>query len=212
MSIMKIAVIAADGRTGRLVVQAALQGGYEVYAGVRGVHQLTESSMLHVINCDATNREDVERLISRADAVVSMIGHVPHSPPDVQTRAMKTIIGAMHAKGIVRLVSLTGTGVRLNGDKITLADRVLNLGISVIDPARVRDGRDHAKLLQDSDLEWTLLRVLKLQETSPRGYRLTPHGPTRLYVSRQDVAAAVLEVLSRHSFVRQAPILSAPTL
>ena len=111
-------------------------------------------------------------------------------------------------EGLKRIVSLTGTGVRFPQDKISLIDRILNLSIALIDPKRIKDGRDHVLFLQQSNLEWTVIRVLKLQNTSPKPFSLTPYGPTKWWVSREDVAKASLQVLSDHSFIKQAPIIS----
>jgi len=128
--------------------------------------------------------------------------------PDVQTAAMRQVVTAMEQQGVQRLVSLTGTGVRLPGDKPTVMDRILNLAVSVADPARVRDGREHVKVLQASALDWTVIRVLKLQNVAARPFTLTPHGPTKLYVGRDEVAAAILQVLEQRSFGREMPVIS----
>lgn len=205
---MKIAVIAANGRTGKLFVERALAAGHQVRAGVYRTNNLTPHDRLEVVTCDATNETDVVRLLTGQDAVVSFIGHVKGSPAWVQTDAMRTVLGAMAKTGVRRIVSLTGTGVRVPGDEITLMDRVLNLSISIIDPARVADGREHVRVLRQSDMDWTVIRVLKLQNTRPRPFTLREHGPTKLYVSREEVAESVLQVLADASFITRAPIIS----
>ena len=207
---MKIAVVAANGRSGQAFVQAALAAGHTVHAGIHGKDTLRESSNLIKFDCDATNRADVARLIQGTDAVVSMIGHVKGSPHTVQTDAMRNIISVMGAAHISRIVSLTGTGVRFAGDKIPLIDRVANVAIRLIDPNRIKDGIMHVDVLKNSTADWTLLRVLKLQGDASTHFRLSLHGPTKLFVSRSDVARAVLEVLEAGSFKREAPILSRP--
>lgn len=205
---MRIAVIAADGRSGRIFVEQALAAGHVVRAGVFGAHTLQSHERLTIMHCDATNKAELERLLEGQDAVVSFIGHVKGSPRFVQTDAMKVLVSVMRAQKIARIVSLTGTGVRFPGDKVTLLDRVLNFAVRFIDPARIEDGIAHMAVLRQSDLAWTVLRVLKLQNTAPKPFRLQAHGPTKWYVSRYDVAAAALQVLERQSFIRQAPILS----
>lgn len=205
---MKLAVIAADGRSGRAFVKQALSQGHVVRAGIHESHTLPSHPNLTVVGCDATNRTDVLHLIKDQDAVVSFIGHVRGSSDDVQADAMRIVASVMKSQGISRIVSLTGTGVRLSGDKITLLDRMLNLAIWIIDPARVRDGIAHVAVLQKSELEWTVLRVLKLQNAPQSKFILRPHGPANSFVSREDVAAAALQVLVQRSFVKEAPILS----
>lgn len=205
---MNIAVIAANGRSGKAFVAEALAAGHTIRAGVHGSSDLPSDERLTVLSCDATKAEDLQALLEGQDAVVSFIGHVKGSPANVQTDAMKVLVRVMDTIGVKRVVSLTGTGVRFPGDRISLVDRVLNLAVSVIDPARVKDGRDHVEVLKQSAQDWTVLRVLKLENIPPKPFTLREHGPTKWVVSRQDVAKAALQVLEDASFVRQAPILS----
>src|SRR5665213_407571 len=207
---MKIAVIAANGRSGQAFVEAALTAGHSIRAGVRRKSRLKPHSNLMVVECDATNEAQLKNLLSGQEAVASFIGHVKGSEPDVQTVAIQQVADAMKALGVKRLISLTGTGVRFPGDKISLIDRFLNLSISIIDPARVEDGKNHVEVLKRSALDWTVIRVLKLQNVPPKPFQPREHGPTKWYVSREEVAQAVLQVLEQHSFIKQAPIISRP--
>ena len=207
---MKIAVIAANGRSGQAFVEAALTAGHSISAGVRGKSYLKSHPSLTVVECDATNEAQLENLLSGQEAVASFIGHVKGSEPNVQTIAIQKVVDVMKALGVKRLISLTGTGVRFPGDKISLIDRFLNLSISIIDPARVKDGKNHVEVLKASDLDWTVIRVLKLQNVPPKPFTLLEHGPTKWYVGRQEVAQAVLQVLEQRSFVKQAPIIGKP--
>ena len=205
---MNIAVIAANGRSGKVFVERALAAGHSVRAGVHSHNNLDPHPQLSVVTCDATKQEDLKALIDSQDAVVSFIGHVKGSHAQVQTDAMRQLTVAMSQQGMKRVVSLTGTGVRFAGDHITLVDRILNTGIAIVDPKRIRDGKDHVEILKQSSLDWTVIRVLKLQNTAPSPFALTPSGPTKWFVSRADVARAVLEVLETTAYVAQAPIIS----
>lgn len=204
---MKIAVIAASGRSGQAFVEAALSAGHYINAGIRSRNNLTPHPNLRIIQCDATNENQLKDLMNGQDAVASFIGHVKGSDKSVQTDAIEKTVKVMDNIGLKRLVSLTGTGVRFEGDKITLLDRFLNLSISIIDPSRVKDGKDHVEVLKNSDLDWTVIRVLKLQNTQTRAFKLLLRGPTKPYVNRQEVAQAFLQVLEQNSFVKQAPII-----
>lgn len=205
---MNIAVVAANGRSGKAFVTLALAAGHSVRAGVYKSNNLAAHPNLVIVPCDATNKSDLAKLIKGQDAVVSFIGHVKDSPAQVQTNSMRVLAAIMKEQNITRLVSLTGTGVRFPGDKITLMDRVLNLSIGIIDPARIKDGKDHVAFLQQTDLDWTIIRVLKLQNVNAKPYTLKQNGPTKIYVGRDEVARAVLEVLEQNTFVCQAPIIS----
>jgi putative NADH-flavin reductase len=204
---MNIAVIAANGRLGKAFVETALAAGHSVRAGTRGQAYFEDNPHLTVIACDATNFYEVKALIEGQDVVVSCIGHVKNSLPNVQTLATKTIIRAMKELTIKRFVTLTGTGVREPGDHITLLDRFLNFSVSIIDAPRISDGRSHVSVLKKSDLDWTIIRVLKLQFENNRPFKLKENGPTLPFVSREEAARAMLEVIEKQSFIRQLPII-----
>lgn len=205
---MKIAVIAANGRTGRAFVRAALAAGHEVNAGVIGANPFPENLKLHVMQCDATKPNEVHQLLKGQDVVVSLIGHVKKSPADVQTTATHTVVNEMNNLNMHRIVSLTGTGVQFPGDQPTRVGQLLNAAINIIDPNRVADGKNHAHVLHQSNTDWTLIRVLKLTNGDVTPYHLTTHGPPKPWVARTEVAQVILEVLTHASFVKQAPIIS----
>jgi putative NADH-flavin reductase len=207
---LTIAVVAATGRSGQAFVHEAIGAGHHVIAGIHSNSPFTPDDHLTTIRCDATMAADIDRLTIGADVVASFIGHTDRAHPDVQTKATARIVAACERHGIARVISLTGTGVRTTGDRITLLDRFLNVSIQIIDPDRVSDGKNHADVLSRTNLEWTIIRVLKLQNTRPKAFELKLHGPAQTLVSRQEVARAVLQVIEARSFIREMPIISRP--
>lgn len=206
---MKIAVIAANGRSGREFVKKALQAGHQIRAGVFS-SRIPDENNLEVISCNATDFEQMRNLIHGCDAVVSFIGHVKGSPKTVQTDAIRNAIDAMKSENVKRIISLTGTGVRFPDDTPGFIDKFLNIVVNIIDPSRINDGIMHAKILRDSGLDWTIIRVLKLQNTKPRPFVLKFNGPAKLLTSRSEVADAVLMVLEDQNMVKQSPIICNP--
>lgn len=201
-----IAVIGASGKSGRAFVSAALASGYKVRAGVRS-GMLPAAEGLTVIKCDATVADDVANLLQGSSAVVSLIGHVKNSPATVQTDAMRTVTEQMKLQHITRIVSLTGTGVRVRGDTPSLLDRFANSAIKFVDPKRISDGVQHAELLKNSELAWTIIRVLKLTMAKADSYTLTEHGPAKLFTPRDEVAQAILETLENDMWIQSAPVI-----
>jgi len=204
---MRIAVIAADGRSGQAFVKAALDSGHSVRAGVHGKNPFFAHPGLAVIRCDATDEQQVIELLRASDAVVSLIGHVKGSQADVQTRAIRTVISAMKQRGLTRIISLTGTGVRIKGDKPSLLDKLANAIIVRIDPDRIHDGIAHVKVLHGSGMDYTVLRVLKLGNGTAGKFGLNGHGPAKLLTSRTEVAAAILDCLEDNRYIRQHPVI-----
>lgn len=205
---MKIAVLGANGRTGRLFIQLALSQGHTVNAAIHVKNNLEDHPNLTTMQVDISNLYDFKMLLSGQDSLVSFIGHIRGSKADMQTTALNNAITIMESKGPKRLISLTGTGIRLDGDIITFVDKVLNLGINFIDPSRVKDGRNHVEIIRNSNLNWTVIRVLKLQNSKEKPFKLTEHGPSKNYVSRTEVAKAAMEVLTQNTFIKKCPIIS----
>jgi putative NADH-flavin reductase len=205
---VKIAVIAANGRSGQTFVKAALDAGHQVIAGVYRQNDFIDSRNLVVKKCDATNKLDVANLVSGCDAVVCLIGHGRRSPPRVQSEAISNIISVMNQKKIKRLISLTGTGVRFDNDRPNLIDKILNFSIKLIDSERIKDGIEHAEILKKSNLDWTLIRVLKLTNGSHKGTVLFSRvGPAETFTPRSRVASAILDVAEDSKFIKEAPII-----
>jgi putative NADH-flavin reductase len=205
---MKIAIIGAQGKSGQTFVRLALNNGHQVRAGILGKSPFELHERLEVVNCDATNQSDVTNLIKGCDAVVSLIGHVKGSPRMLQTEATQTIIAAMQQMKIVRFVSLTGTGARQKGDTPSLIDKILNFIVYKVDPDRVDDGVEHIKMLHTSNINWTVVRVLKLTKSRPRKFQLTRYGPAKLLTSRGEVASAILNILSTDEYNHTTPVIS----
>lgn len=204
-----LAVIGANGKTGRVFVAHALAQGYHVRAGVHSPrHSLAPHDNLEVVVADATASAQLQALFTGCDAVVSLIGHSKHSSQTVQSDTMQAAISAMHALGIRRIISLTGTGVRIPGDTPSFIDKLLNTAVALVDPARVRDGKRHAEILQASDLDWTIMRVLKLTNTTHSAYPTNSHGPARILVARSGLAETMLDYLDDTSSFQKMPIIS----
>ena len=204
---MKIAIIGANGKTGTEVVDQALARGHEVKAGYYGA-PLTNSPRpaLELLECDATKREDVTRLLDGADAVVLALGHTKRTPPTMQADATRIILDIMHEKGIERIVSLTGVGVRVDGDKPRLFEQIFNYIFARAQAVRVQDGEAHHKLIVQSDRKWTVFRAFKLTNGEAVPYSLRPNVPGMLLTSRKTIAEAMVNVIEDETHLGESPV------
>ena len=144
---MRIAVIAASGRSGQAFVREALKAGHTIHAGIRGENPFGQNDEVRVFQCDATNISQVTALIEHCDAVVNLIGHVKGSDAFVQTAATKTVLRAMETVGVRRLVSLTGTGVWVEGDGFKKGLNILNTVSRWLGVKRFDDGTGQRAVL-----------------------------------------------------------------
>lgn len=204
-----VAVLGANGHTGRELVSALLHAGYAVRAGVhRSDHAVPQYERVSVVRADARDPAALTELVHGSTAIFSALGQNRASGTDVQTVAMRNLVATAPEHGVKRVVSLTGTGVRLPGDTPEFLDTALNTALGMIAPKRVQDGINHAHILKTSSLAWTILRVLVLTNGAEQPFGLTPHGPALRLTSRKTVAKAFLRVLETSRYIAQMPIIS----
>lgn len=208
---MHICVFGADGRTGVEVVKYATSKDYFVTAFV-----YSESSNkffpkgVKIIKGDVKDEERVEEALKGCNAVISTLGHIKGSDPRMQAKGMKNILRGMYSTGIKRILSLTGTGVRVSGDRPSLIDRFLNFFVAKVDPDRVNDGIEHFEVLNSSNALWTVVRVLKLGKSDKEvsDYELTEGGPAELVTSRKKVAKILVDLVDREEWFKKLPVVS----
>lgn len=156
---MKLAVLGATGKAGKAFVSLAIQRNHRLKILVRSPRKVNPEWKVKVIVGDACNETSINTLVTEVDAVVSLLGHSAKSPKNIQSQAIKHLINRMNQGEVKRLVSLTGSAVPGPQDKLVPHHWLTNQLVSLIDPARVSDGRKHAQLIQASQLDWTIVRT-----------------------------------------------------
>ena len=208
---MKICVFGSDGRTGVEVVNYAKKQGFGVVASVysEGSNKYFPSDV-EVKIVDIMNYDSVLEAMKGSDAVISVVGHIKESDPLVQTKGISNMVKAMNELNLKRLISLTGTGARVENDKPSIVDLVLNSIVKFIDPNRINDGVQHVKVLRNSNLDWTIVRVLKLskKDADVFGYKLTEGGPAELQTSRKKVAKVIVDLINDDKYIGKFPVIS----
>jgi len=208
---MKLAIFGAAGRTGIPLVQQALEGGNDVVALVRTPSKLSiKNERLTMVQGDVAHLADVERVVQGADAVLSVLGHVKGSEPDILTQAIRNIITAMDKYGVKRLVSLSGVSVSAPQDKPKLVNRLIKFYTMATTGSLLKDAEQHFMVIQNSDVEWVVVRGPILNEGPHTGtYRVGWTGVnTGIRVSRADIADFMLKQVTDTTYLRQAPLIS----
>jgi putative NADH-flavin reductase len=166
---MKLAVFGANGPTGRLVTQLALDDGHDVVAFTRHPDAFPiEHRRLEIVGGDVHDAAAVSAAIAGTDAVISTLG-VPFAktPITVYSEGVANIIEGMHAAGIKRFVCVSSSAVDphpepLGGfifEKVMQPYVVNKLGKTLYD-----DMRRMEAMVSDSDLAWTIVRPSGLFE------------------------------------------------
>jgi len=203
---MRLLVLGASGRTGRLVVEQALGHGHQVTAFVRDPSRLDlTSDRLRVITGDATQAADIQGALPGHDAVISALGSGSERPVHVYSDGIANTIRAMTARGMTRLVVLSAVGVGTDGSGLPLAQRALRklpAMRAICDDMERMEGD-----LMLSDLDWTIVRASSLTDGPLTGiYRVVEGAvvPRGSQVARADVAALLLKCAEGELYLRRA--------
>lgn len=217
---MKLVVFGATGATGRHVVRLAAAAGWTVVAFVRS--QAAQASLggnPEVLIGDPTDRADVLKAVSGADAVAVCLGisRRTRSPfaalvtaPDFTSRAVAAIVQVMRQEGVRRIVYISAFGA---GDSWALTPW---WGRAFIALSKIKvtmaDHTRSEKVLAESSLDWTVLRPVLLDDTAsplPAAPR-RPGDPLLAKVPRESVARTIVRILADRATYGQAIALTRP--
>ena len=204
---MKLAIFGATGKTGMPLVEQALAAGHSVTALARTPAKLgIQHANLRVVPGDVLDPAAVAETLRGADVAISTLGPAPDAPPDVLSRGIGTIIAAMRAAGLRRLIVLSSLGIGDSRHQVPLAFKIACMVIPVLK----RSMQDHEvtdRLVRNSGLDWTLIRAGGLKDGPRAGnYRSGVDGDVIAgWIHRADVADFLLKQVNEATFVRQTP-------
>lgn len=208
---MKIIIFGASGGAGLKIVEQALSARHVVTAFVRTPSKLgIQNQNLIVFQGDVMDAGAVRKAITGQDAVISALGPVRPPVPGMMETAAKNIVVGMQAHGIRRLISTTGAGVRDPQDEPKFIDNFMGILLRLLAKDVLLDSAANVKVIQASDLDWTIVRYPRLLDSALTGkYRVGYVGrDSGSQLSRADGADFVLKELTTSQWVRKAPIVS----
>lgn len=207
---MKIALIGATGFVGSSILKEALDRGHEVTAIVRHPEKLTAHPKLHARKGDVYNENEMARLVTGQDAVISAFNPGWTNPDiyNLHIKGIKAIIAAVKKAGIKRLLFVGGAG-----------SLEVKPGVQSVDlpefPKEWKQGalatREALNLLrQEPELDWSFLSPSADLSSGQRTGRfrlgkdqLLKDANGQSHISTQDYAVAMLDEVEKPSHVRQ---------
>ena len=208
----RLTVFGATGATGHQIVELALARGNRVTALTRHAAGLKElAGRVDVVEGDVTDPAAVDKAVLGSDAVLSALGHAKGSPKDLETVAMGNVVASMRKDGVRRLVVLASAVVSDPADKPTMGQSFARWLVKVARRDIYDDSLGKARVLQGTDLDWTIVRASILTNGPPTGkYHVGPMAAgAGVRVPRGDVADFMLKCALEGKHVRECPYISA---
>ena len=214
---MKLALFGANGPTGRLLTQLALDEGHDVVAFTRHPDSFPlKGERLKVAVGDVHDSAAVVAAMEGGDAVLSTLG-VPFAktPVTVYSDGAANLMAGMREAGVKRLVCVTSSAIGphpepLGGfvfEKIMQPYVVNKLGKTVYD-----DMRRMEAMVSASDLAWTIVRPSGLFE-SPHvsAYTVAEDYTGWRYTARIDLADCLLRQALSDTSARSTIAVATPS-
>ncbi|MDQ6772794.1 MAG: NAD(P)H-binding protein [Candidatus Dormibacteraeota bacterium] len=210
---MKVALIGSTGFIGQGVLACLVADGHVVRALARHPSRVRQQNGLTVIGGDALNLEAVDQTVAGCEAVVSTLGtrRGEDVDPDFLAQAARNVLQAMRNHGVNRLVAVSGAGITVPGERKPFPHNVISRLLRMLARNAVESKQREYDVLAGSEVEWTAVRPVRVQDVPASGSVRTgtsaEHLGTR--VSRDDLARFIVDQLHDRTFVHQAPFISA---
>ena len=201
---MKITLFGATGQTGHLLVRQAPDAGHTITAYARNPDRLhIDHPNLSVVAGRLDDDEAILTAVQNADALIEGVGAV--------SDGTRRIIAAMAKSGVRRLVVVSTCSVPDPQDQPDAKFKALVQFVKTAAPTPYQEVRRAAEIVRASALDWTLVRVAKLNNKDATGQIKVGyygHGIVGLSITRADMAAFLLDQVADLTYLRQAPAIS----
>jgi putative NADH-flavin reductase len=209
---LRVTVFGATGAIGRRVVEAALEAGHDVITFTRDPSKLGDlEDRVTIVTGDAESRDDVDRALLGADAVVNALGPSTNKPAEVRrtTRAIRNILSAMELHGVRRLVSLGGAAITARDEKKPLSGRVTSAVVRLLARHVVAAKQAEYEILVTSSVDWTVVRPPRVIDGPATGHYIAGDTLAGRSITRGDLARFMVDQIEDPSYLRAAPYVSA---
>jgi len=190
---MKLFVIGATGRTGREIVQQALDRGHEVTAFVRSPEGIgVKNERLTVLKGNAMDENQLFQTMQNQDAVISTLGpHEVFKPSSLLHDSALATTRAMNRSGVKRLIVLSAAA-HFPGIPNRIASFIMR--------THMRDSLAMEEIVQGSGLDWTIARPPRLTQEEYTTYRSREGAAPKMGFSlaRKAVAAFMLDAIEHN--------------
>jgi putative NADH-flavin reductase len=181
---MKIAVIGAKGRTGRLVVKDALTRGYKVVAVAPTDGLSHPDEKLTTIRADARDADALKDALVGADAVISALGvGTSRATTDVYSTGVRKLLAMMQSNGTDNLAVISAVPAGPWAEQPMLQRRIALPLLQRIFGATYDDMHLMEAILREtSGVDWISLRRPRLVDKRPKGTTesTADHWPKRV--------------------------------
>lgn len=200
----KVIVFGAAGRTGKYIVQYALEAGHDVTAFVHKSQYPLNHPNLKLVTGDVYEEKVVREAIRGNEVVISAIGtkQIEGEAVNLMSDAMKLFVKIMMEYGIKRVLAVGGLAVLQFNETMQMIDK------SDYSSTYRNIGKGHNKVykvLLDTTLDWTFVGCPDIIDGAKTGnYRVKKdYLPEGLYkINTGDLADFLVKEMAEDQFLQ----------
>ncbi|MFA9390277.1 MAG: NAD(P)-dependent oxidoreductase [Prolixibacteraceae bacterium] len=205
---MKITLFGASGRTGRQLIQQALDLGYEVRAFVRRENAIDiQNTHLKLIVGQLNDETKLREAISASNVCISTLGGTSLRKPSTEfTNGIQLITKIMKEEKVSRLIYLSSVGV--GESRYFMAQPIRFLIVDLMLRVPLADHGKNETAIQQSGLTYTIVRPGGLTDGALSAN--LKHGSEKIKlkgnpsISRASVASFMLKQFTDQKYEKQA--------
>jgi Trk K+ transport system NAD-binding subunit len=210
---MSITIFGGTGETGLQLIQKALANGHNITVYARTPSKIPfQNEKLKIIKGELTETEKIEMAIKNTDTVISVLG------PDSKTKGLviadgiKNIIASMEKLGVRRLIAVATPSYKDSNDKFQFGFAFGVFMIKTLLKDSYRNIVETGKLISNSNLDWTIIRLPMLSSKPAKGklnIGYTGDGKINLFsLTRADLTEFLIQQIDDKSLFRKSPVIS----
>lgn len=215
---MKILLLGATGRTGKLVLNNALEKGHQVHCLSRNAGRITRQNGLTIFEGSPDNETDLTKAIAGCDAVISVLNisrktdfpwSALRTPETFLSDVMTLLVPVAERQNLKRISICSAWGVAETKNDIPAWFRWFidnsNIGVAY------RDHERQEKILSESKLNWTIVRPVGLSNSRKKEKireTLDNNPKPNMLISRQSVAEYLVESLEKDYLIGKKVVVS----
>ena len=209
---MKIAVLGSTCFVGKVLLEKALEKGYQVQTLVRNPEKLgMYKERVEFIQGDVFQTDKLEETVRGTDVVFSTVPPEGNTKePEKYAKVMEDVIAVLERHAITRFIHIGGAahdgGVN---EHWTLGRRFLRVFLTLVWKPGLVPKQLEWDVLKKSHIDWTLVRPPRITKGEPTGNLLADEkNLARIQVNVEDLANFMLEQITSETWIKKAPLVA----
>ncbi|HHP5606018.1 MULTISPECIES: SDR family oxidoreductase [Bacillus cereus group] len=205
----KIAILGANGKVGKILVNEALEKGYQVKILTRNstnTEKINEN--IETIIGDARNFSTIQDLLQGCSAVINAVGQ-PKNESYIFSTVTKHILEAMKESKIKRYILISGGSLNVTGDQKGIVNKIGATLFKLFLPKMMQDKYKELQIIQNSEVDWTIVRLPFVIEGNGIGsIKESLVDMPGIKIQNGDIAPFVIKQINSDRYVGKCPFIS----